>query len=664
MPILMASAFDDDLIKQIGVVIGTEARAWANHGFSGIDYWTPNVNPYRDPRWGRGAETPGEDAIRVSRYAKAMVEGLEGDQEERRVVATCKHYAANDFEVFYEHTRHNFDAKVSMQDLAEYYLLPFQQCARDSKVGSVMCAYNRVNGAPSCASDYLLNTVLRDHWKWTDTNNFVTSDCGAIKDIYLRHKWTETNAEGTAISFINGCDTLCEETWTADIPGAWEQGLLSEDIVDRSLQRLYEGLIQAGYFAGADSEWAHLGWDHVNTPEAQALALQSAVDGIVLLKNDDTLPLSLEEDAQLAIIGFWGDSVKNLYGDYSGRPPYSHTPAWAAEYMGYNVHVADGPVLEDDDAKDTWTEAALEAAQKSDYIIYFGGLDRTASSEENDRYTIGWPQAQVTLLKALAELGKPIVVVQLGDQIDNAELLQHDGINSIMWASWPGQDGGLAIMKLITGEESPAARLPVTQYPAEYAESLPPTSMALRPTSEYPGRTYRWYDQAIQPFGFGLHYTTFEASFSSSFPATIDIQDIMSQCENEYADTCDFPALEVLVQNTGTRKSDYVALAFVKADVGIKPYPLKTLVSYTRLRGIEPSATATGKLTWSFGELARRDEDGNTVLYPGEYTVLLDEPTRTETTFTLVGEAVMLDEWPVDPSLDGSSLSDEGPGEL
>ncbi|KAK2803353.1 hypothetical protein FQN50_007012 [Emmonsiellopsis sp. PD_5] len=645
MPLLMAAAFDDDLIEKIGDIIGNEARAWGNYGYSGVDFWTPNVNLFRDPRWGRGSETPGEDALQGSRYGRAMVSGLEGYKSERRVVATCKHYAGNDFENWGGSTRHDFNAKISLQDMAEYYLLPFQQCARDSKVGSIMCSYNAVNGVPACANEYLLQTVLREHWNWTDHNNHVTSDCEAVSDVWKNHKYASSNAEGTAMCFNAGMDNSCEYTTSSDIPGAWEQGLLTEEVVDRALRRSFEALVHAGYFDGAHSEYASLGEADINTPEAQELALQIAVDGIVMLKNDDTLPLDLAPDANLAMIGFWANDSSKVIGGYSGNPPFAHSPAYAAAEMGYTVHLANGPILENSTNADNWTTDALAAAEKSDYIFYFGGLDTSAAGEEKDRYLLEWPPAQHALLKILTELGKPLIVVQLGDQLDNTELLDSEAVNGIFWASWPGQDGGTAIMKLITGAASPAGRLPVTQYPASYADAIPVTEMSLRPSGDYPGRTYRWYETPVQGFGFGLHYTTFEPAFGP-FSKTLSIEDLVSGCDKPYPDTCPFPSLNVTVTNTGERTSDYVALAFIAGEFGPEPYPIKTLGTYARLRGIEPGATAGAELVWKLGDLARRDEDGNTVLYPGTYKVILDEPERATMEFELTGEPAVLDEWP------------------
>lgn len=588
-----------------------------------------------------------------------MVEGLQGDKEEKRVIATPKHLAGNDLEKWNGHSRHDFDAQITMQDLAEYYLMPFQGCIRDSKAGSIMSSYNAVNGVPTSASKYLLKTILRDHWKWTESNNFVVSDCGAVGDVAGSHKYRESNAEAFYECVKSGLDLACESKRYKGVVESHAAGLLTEEMVDSSLQRVYEGLIQAGYFSGPKSAWAHLSRADVDTEKAQTLALQAAVDGIVLLKNDGTLPLENKKSSPLAMIGFWADEEEHLHGEYSGKAPYSHTPVWAAKEMGFSVNTANGPILEDDDAEDKWTKAAVEAAEKSEFVLYFGGLSTGAAREGQDRTRIEWPQAQLTLLKKLAELRKPIVVFQLGDQIDNTPLLDNDAISSIMWANWPGQDGGRAVMRLLTGVNSPAGRLPATQYPAKYVDDIPMTSMKLRPVDGYPGRTYRWFDQAVQPFGFGLHYTDFEAAFES-FPQSFAIEELMKACSNEFPDTCAFRPLKVTVSNTGSRKSDYVALAFIKGEFGPKPYPLKTLAAYTRLRDISAGSKQSADLNWTLGNLARHDENGNAILYPGQYSIVLDEPAKAEMKFTLTGEPAVLDKWPAPPSAEvGSELVSE-----
>jgi beta-D-xylosidase 4 len=648
MPLQMSAAFDDDLIHEIAVIIGNEARAFGNGGVAPVDYWTPDINPFRDPRWGRGSETPGEDILRIKGYTKALLSGLEGDKAQRKIIATCKHYVGYDMESWGGTDRHRFDAKINMQDLAEYYMPPFQQCARDSKVGSFMCSYNAVNGVPTCADTYVLQTILRDHWNWTDSNNYITSDCEAVEDIYKNHKFAKTNAEGTGLAFNAGMDNSCEYSGSSDIPGAFNQKYMNVSTIDRALRRQYEGLVRAGYFDGAAALYAGLGVKDINTPQAQKLSLQVASEGLVMLKNDKTLPLSLKSGAKVAMLGFWANDPSKLSGIYSGPAPYLRTPVYAANQLGLKVATSSGPVLQKTGARDNWTTPALEAARASDYIIYFGGLDTSAAAEGSDRTDIGWPTAQIDLITKLSQLGKPLVVVVLGDMVDNTPILNMKGVNSIVWANWPGQDGGSAVMNVLTGATSIAGRLPITQYPANYTQ-LSMLDMKLRPGGSNPGRTYRWFNRAVQPFGFGLHYTTFAAKFAANATVTYDIADIMGKCTAQYKDTCTVPAIDVAVTNTGNRTSDFVALAFIKGDVGPKPYPLKTLLSYARLRDIAGSQTKTASMALTLGNLARVDESGNTVLYPGEYSVLLDEPVQAQIKLVLKGAMTVLDKWPQPP---------------
>lgn len=650
-PILLSAAFDDDLVRSVAELISTEARAYSNAGKAGLDYWTPNINPYKDPRWGRGSETPGEDPFRIKGYVKALIEGFQGDQNVTKVISTCKHYAAYDLEDWGGITRYEFDAIVGMQDLVEYYLPPFQQCARDSKVKSIMCSYNSVNGTPACASTYLMETVLRDFWEWEDENQYITSDCAAITNFHEDHNYTDTAAQSAAIAYRSGTDTVCEFNSATDVQGAWDQSLLPEPVIDQALRRLYEGLIRAGYFDPAeDSPYRALGWADVNTPEAQALALQTAVDGIVLKKNDGLLPLK-DDDASIALIGFWANGTTAMLGGYAGPPPYFHGPWFAADSLGKTAFLASGPIAETTSDNDNWTAPALEAAGQADIVIYFGGNDMSIESEEHDRESIAWPSAQLALLETVCALGKPCIVVELGDQNDDAPLLANNNVSAILWAGFPGQEGGTAIFDILTGKTAPAGRLPTTVYPAEYTEQVPMTDMSLRPSDDNPGRTYKWYDSEVQPFGFGLHYTTFEASLPEEGPIgqSYAIDDLLSGCDLKYIDLCPFEELSISVQNTGETTSDFVALVFLAGEHGPAPYPLKELAAYTRLRGLEPGAAQNATLALRLSELARVDDRGNTVLYPGTYEVLIDVPTQHTASFELTGEPKTLIEFPQPP---------------
>ena len=324
--------------------------------------------------------------------------------------------------------------------------------------------------------------------------------------------------------------------------------------------------------------------------------------------------------------------------------------------MGWDVKTATGPSLEGSSVNDTWTANALLAAKGADYILYFGGLSTSAAGETRDRTTIEWPASQLTLIKKLGQLGKPLVIIQLGDQVDNTPILENDKVNAIMWAGFPSMDGGTAVMQLLSGVKSPAGRLPVTQYPAAYVHQVPMTDMNLRPSASNPGRTYRWYPTPVQPFGFGQHYTTFQTTILPLFPPNTTTQELLRGCRNPYPDTCALPPLAVRVANTGHRTSDYVVLAFVAGRYGPEPYPLKTLAAYTRLRDLVPGREATARLEWTLGNLARQDERGNTVLYPGRYTVLVDVdgPAQARVEFVLGGEPVLLDEWPARPVREGA----------
>ena len=613
-------------------------------------------------------ETPGEDPFRIQNYVKHLLLGLEGDKSQpfKKVVATCKHYAAYDLEDWEGVTRYAFNANVSMQDMVEYYLPPFQQCARDSRVGSVMCSYNAVNGVPTCASKYLLQTVLRDHWNWTDENQYVVSDCNAVHSIQGSHNYTATLAEAAGISFTAGTDNVCEAGQPTDTAGAYNQSLVTEAVLTQALERQYEALVRLGYFdPAAANPYRTISWNDVNTPNAQDLARQSAADAIVLLKNGGTLPLALKNGTKVAIIGMWANAQGQMQGGYSGVPPYLHSPVYAAQQLGLQVAYANGPI-NDSTKTINMTSDALAAANTSDIIFYFGGIDSSIEGEAMDRYSVAWSAAQLSLISQVSSLGKPCIVIKMGGQLDDTPLLSNPNISAILWAGYPGQDGGPAVFDILTGKSAPAGRLPVTQYPAKYTDQVPMTDMSLRPSATNPGRTYKFYNGSVLQFGYGLHYTNFTARFAAStfraphteksnVAATIEIEDLLSGCQDTFLDLCPFPggsAVEVEVTNTGPRVSDFVALVFVNGTYGPSPYPIKELVGYKRLKSVEKGETRSVEIEIKVGGLARVDEKGNTVLYPGNYTLLLDVPTQARVDFELVGKETVLDKWP--QPVDGS----------
>ncbi|KAF2874785.1 glycoside hydrolase superfamily [Massariosphaeria phaeospora] len=656
-PILMGAAFDDKLITDVATVISMEARAFNNANRTGLDFWTPNINPFRDPRWGRGQETPGEDPYHLSSYVHALIKGLQGDASDpyKRVVATCKHYAGYDIEDWNGNLRYQFDAQISQQDLVEYYLPPFQSCARDSNVGAFMCSYNAVNGVPTCADPYLLQTILREHWGWTNEEQWVTSDCDAIQNVYLPHEWASTREQAVADSLIAGTDIDCGTYMPSHLPGAFAQGLVNTTVIDQALVRQYSSLIRLGWFDSPDRQpYRKLDFSAVATNASQQLAYKAAVEGIVLLKNDGLLPLSLTSSTSLGLFGDWANATTDLLGNYAGVPTYLHSPLWAAQQLNVTVNYARGVGGQGDPTTESWFQIP-GAAHASDTIIYIGGINNGVEEEGHDRTSIAWTGAQLDVITWLAALGKPMVVVQMGGgQLDSSPIANNPNISALLWGGYPGQDGGVAIMDILTGKAAPAGRLPQTQYPASYIHEVSMTDMSLRPGANNPGRTYRWYNgTAVFEFGSGLHYTNFTASVTSQLKPSYDISELVSACKTSnttYLDRCPFSPLHVSVSNTGTTPSDYVTLAYLTGSFGPAPHPKKSLVAYQRLFAIAGGASSTATLNLTLGSLSRVDARGNKVLYPGDYSVLIDNQPLTSVNFTLTGGEAVLDEWPQPPA--------------
>ncbi|PGH02015.1 hypothetical protein AJ79_07753 [Helicocarpus griseus UAMH5409] len=681
-PILIGAAFDDDLVYEIAKTVSTEARAFSNAGRAGLDFWTPDINPFKDPRWGRGQETPGEDPLHLQRYVAKLLAGLEGSHDDdddapyKRLVASCKHYTAYDFEALGNTTRHNFDALVPAADMTEYYMPPFKTCARDSAVGSFMCSYNSVNGMPACANSYLLQDILRDHWGWNAADQWITGDCGAVGDIWEHHGYAGDGIEAAALALKAGTDLDCGTTYLQFLPGALEAGLVEESDFDRALARLYTSLIRLGYFDDpAQQPYRQLGWADVNTDAAQELAYEAAAAGIVLIKNDNgILPLNPQTSGHIALIGPYANATTQLQGNYFGAAPYLHSPLHGAERAGFTVTYAPGTEVDTDDT--SGFAAALAAAEAADIIVFAGGIDNTIEAEERDRTAIGWPGNQLELIAQLKmTTGKPVVVVVFGGgQVDSSVLLHGQdeggggGVDALLWAGYPGQAGGRAVFDIISGARAPAGRLPVTQYPAEYVEAVEMTYMPLAPvtdegeegSSKSPGRTYKWYTgEPVVEFGHGLHYTSFELAWAQDeedekMPTTFDTAELIAGAPDAAKpDLAPLHTFRVTVRNTGDVTSDYAVLAFVSAlDSPLAQNPHKSLVAYARVRGVEGGGggSAEADLEVNLAGLARAESgSGNLVLYPGKYVLRVDVPVQLEWQFEIVGEAVVLEEWPVAP---------------
>ena len=271
----------------------------------------------------------------------------------KRVIATCKHFVAYDMESWNGNFRYQWDAHVNSQDLVEYYMPPFKSCAQ-SNVGSFMCSYNALNGVPTCADPYLLNTILREHWGWTNDQQYITSDCDAVQNIFMPHEYRETREESVAAALLAGTDLDCGTYYQRYLPKALDQGLFNETTLDQALIRQYSGLVRLGYFDGLRVPYRNLTWSDVNTKASQQLAYTAAAEGITLLKNDGTLPLKITSDMTVLIVGDWAEATTQMQGNYEGIAPYLHSPAWALNQTGAKVYSASVPGGQGDPTTDSW----------------------------------------------------------------------------------------------------------------------------------------------------------------------------------------------------------------------------------------------------------------------------------------------------------------------
>ena len=510
--IAMAATFDPERLKQVGQAVSDEARAkhhqalrQGNRGwYFGLTFWSPNINIFRDPRWGRGQETYGECPHLTARLGVAYVQGLQGeDPRYLKLVANAKHYAVHSGP---EPERHGFDAVVNDKDLWETYLPAFEALVCEARVASVMGAYNRTNGEPCCASPTLLEEILRDTWGFT---GHVVSDCGAICDIWKHHKAVETAAEAAAAAVKAGRDLNCGGTYI-HLVGAVEKGLLDEADIDRALRRLFTARFQLGMFDPEDRvPYAAIAPEVVGCPAHRELARRTARDAMVLLKNDGLLPLA-KDLASVGIVGPNAMAVQPLLGNYHGHSPQLTTPLEGivgSVSPGTQISYHPGCSLAGSGAID---EGGLRfVLGEADVIVAVVGLAPSLEGEEGeaseeaasegggDRVGLSLPGRQEELLKFLATLGKPVVCVMTGGSAIECRWAL-ENLPAVLMAWYPGEAGGEALADLLFGDACPSGRMPVT---VPYSlDDLPPfTDYAMA------GRTYRYMTtEPLVPFGFGL----------------------------------------------------------------------------------------------------------------------------------------------------------------
>ncbi|MCR4648426.1 MAG: glycoside hydrolase family 3 C-terminal domain-containing protein [Lachnospiraceae bacterium] len=511
----MGATFDDELLKEVGDVISTEARAKYNFQakyddrdiYKGLTIWSPNVNLFRDPRWGRGHETYGEDPYLISRLGVNFIEGLQGDGEYLKTAACAKHYAVHSGP---EALRHHFDAKATMKDMWETYLPQFEACVKEANVESVMGAYNRTNGEVCCAHSYLMDDVLRGQWGFE--GHFV-SDCWAVRDFHENHKITATPEESVKLALEKGCDVNCGCTYQK-IMDAYDEGLITKDLLRRAAVRLFTTRYLLGLFD--KTEYDNISFDKIECKEHLEVASRAAKESLVLLKNNGILPLDKSKIKTIGVIGPNANSRSSLIGNYHGTASrYITVLEGIQDYVKEDVRVyySEGchlfgpktePLAKDYDR----LSEAKAVADNSDVVILCLGLDETLEGEEGDTgnaYSSGdkndlkLPPSQIKLLETIAAMNVPFVVCDMaGSAMDLT--FADEKADAVIQAWYPGSRGGKEVAEMLFGEYSPSGKLPLTFY--RDLEGMPEFE-----DYSMKGRTYRYLEkEPLYPFGFGLSY--------------------------------------------------------------------------------------------------------------------------------------------------------------
>lgn len=524
----MAAMFDAEEMRKIGDIISTEARAkynaYVKEGdrgiYKGLTLWSPNVNIFRDPRWGRGHETYGEDPYLTSELAVAFVKGIQGEGKYLKAAACVKHFAVHSGP---EELRHEFNAEVSKKDLWETYLPAFEACVTEAKVEGVMGAYNRVNGEPCCGSKLLMQDILKKQWHF---DGYYTSDCWAIRDFHENHRVTATVTESAALALKMGCDINCGNTYLR-VMQAYREGLVTEEDITEAAVHAMRTRIRLGLFAD-DCEYDKISYEVVACKEHRREAIHAAENSVVLLKNTGILPLKKDME-QLAVIGPNADSRWPLIGNYHGTAPRYITVLEGIEQIAGNVrlHYSEGCHTMKDRVErlalpgDRIAEAVC-VAKEAGIAVVCVGLDERYEGEQQDngnrfdgqfsmadKPTTALPESQIHMLEALINTGIDLIIINMtGSAVDLKWLHDTPSVKAILQGWYPGAEGGLAIAGILFGDVNPSGKLPVTFY--DSVAGIPSfTDYAMK------GRTYRYLEKAeavLYPFGYGLSYTSYNYS--------------------------------------------------------------------------------------------------------------------------------------------------------
>ena len=611
----MAATFDVDAMRRMGDFTSDEGRAIHNESmrkddhsrYTGLTYWTPNINIFRDPRWGRGQETYGEDPFLTASIAKAFVAGLQGDDPKYLKAAACaKHYAIHSGP---EPSRHVFDVKVSDHDLWDTYLPAFRALVVNAKVAGVMCAYNAYAGQPCCGSDKLMVDILRNQWHFT---GYVTSDCGAIDDFYQQHKMFPDAETSATDAVLHGTDVECGNHTYKTLIQAVKDGKLTEKDIDVSLKRLFTIRFKLGMFdTNSMVKYAQIPISDLESQPHKDLALKMAREAIVLLRNQNyVLPLN-KNIKHIAVLGPNAENANTQLGNYNGQPSVVTTVL-----QGIKDKVKDADVFYSRATDFVSTEPQdfsklIDSVKDADAIIYVGGISPRLEGEEmkvsqpgfkgGDRTTIALPTVQTDFMKALKATGKPIVFVMMtGSAI--AIPWEEENIPGIINAWYGGQAAGTAVADVLFGDYSPAGRLPVTFYKSDAdLPSFDDYSMQ--------NRTYRYFKgMPLYPFGFGLSYTTFSYENLHLSKTKISAKETVT--------------VEVTVTNRGKVASDEVAQLYLTHANRKSFDPLSSLKGFKRIH-LAPGTSKKVTFTITPDMLKLVNENGQSVGEPGNIKIII-----------------------------------------
>lgn len=635
----MAATFDENLIEKAADIIATEGRAKyhefqrkGDHGiYKGLTFWSPNVNIFRDPRWGRGHETFGEDPYLTSTLGKAFVRGLQGhDKKYLKTAACAKHFAVHSGP---ESERHSFNAVVSKKDLRETYLPAFKELVKEAKVEGVMGAYNRTNGEPCCGSKTLLKDILRGEWNF---KGYITSDCWAIRDFHEKHMVTKDAVESVTLAVNNTCDTNCGSMF-ANLLLAHQQGLVSEETIDNAVQRLMITRMKLGMFDDLDHvPYSKIPYEMNDCTEHKNFSLKVSQKSMVLLKNEgNLLPLKKEKIKSVAVIGPNADSKASLIGNYHGTASrYVTVLEGIEDYVGKNIRVyfAEGCHLFKDKTENLALSSdriaeAVSAAERADVVVLCLGLDETLEGEEHDtgnvyasgdKNDLNLPGEQQELMEAVTAAGKPVILVLMSGSA-LAVNWADENVPVIVQAWYPGEFGGKAVASLLFGDYSPSGRLPVTFYKS--TEELPDFhDYAMK------NRTYRYMEnEALYPFGYGLSFTKFEYS--------------QFTFEKDKIKTGENLNCSVFVKNIGDYESDEVVQLY------LKDIEASAIIPRWNLNGIHVVHLTPGEMkevtfTLTPRQMALINDEGTCILEPGKFEVYIGGSQPDERSFKLTGNKV------------------------